>query len=53
MYTDNLRRLRGAVRRKTNGWCPLRQCFSTSASFGVGFPSKDQCDNTEASPMLS
>jgi len=31
----------------------LRQCSSTPASFDEGLPSKDQCDNTEASPILS
>jgi len=31
----------------------LRQCSSTPASFGEGFPNKDQCANTEALPILS
>ena len=29
------------------------QCSSTTIGFGQGFPSKEQCDNTGASPILS
>ena len=30
-----------------------RQCSSTTIGFGQGFPSKEKCDNTGASPILS
>ena len=29
---------------------PSRQCSSTPVGFGQGFPSKEQCNNTEISP---
>jgi len=32
---------------------PSRQCSSTPAGFGQGFPSKKQCDYAEESPILS
>jgi len=32
---------------------PWRQCSNTPVGIGQGFLSKEQCDNTEASPILS
>jgi len=32
---------------------PSRQCSSTPVGFGQGFLSKEQCENTGASPVLS
>ena len=47
MYSDILRRLRDAARRKRpEKW---RQCSSTPVGSGQGFISK-LCDNTGASP---
>ena len=55
MYIDILRRLRDAVRGKraeelrTNNSFLLHDNSSTQVSFGRGFLSKEQCDNTGAS----
>jgi len=32
---------------------PLRQCSNTPVGIGQGFLSKEQCDNSGASPILS
>jgi len=60
LCTDILRRFRDAVRRKRlekwriKSWgSPLRQCSGTPARYGQGFLSKEQRENTEASPILS
>jgi hypothetical protein len=37
---------------KENLVVPSRQCFSTPAGVGKVFLSKEQCDNTGASPIL-
>jgi hypothetical protein len=57
MYFDMLCRLRDAVRskhpeKKNNQQLvsPTRQCSNTPVGFGQGFLSKEQCDNTAASP---
>jgi len=57
-YTDILCHLRDAVRkpRKMENQqlvSSSQQCFSTPVGFGQGFFSKEQCDNTGASPILS
>ena len=59
MYIGVLRRLSVEVRRKRQGKmekehlvAPSRECSSTPAGFGQVFLSKEQCDNTGASPTL-
>ena len=58
MYFDILRRRRGACQKKTPRKMvnqqlvfPSQQCSSTPVGFGQGFHSKEQCDNTGASPL--
>jgi len=60
MYTDILSRPRDATWRKCHKkmenqqlaslW---QQCSNTPVGFGQGFLSKEKCDNTETSPILS
>ena len=59
MYIDILRRLmRCAQKEKLRKLenqklvSHSRQCSSTQVGFGQGFLSKEQCDNTGASPIL-
>ena len=60
MYIGILRLLRDAVRKKrpekwrTNSWgSPSQQCSSILVGLCQGFLSKEQCDNTGASPILT
>ena len=60
MYIDTLSCLRSTVRRKctgkrrTNRWVLLHDNAPAHRSvFGQGFLSKEQCENTGASPILS
>ena len=54
MYVDIFGRLRDAVRKKRLvNWRTSRQCSSTPVGFGQWFLTKQPCDNTGASTMLS
>ena len=59
MYINILRRLRDAAGRKSpkkgkkQPVSPSRKCSSAPIIFGEGFISKEQCDNTSSSLILS